>query len=73
MNLLSNKRGLHEREAADYCGLSAPLLRLGRLGKTKTSTPPFLRIGRRVIYLQDDLDQWLEQQRDLTMKQEVAP
>jgi predicted DNA-binding transcriptional regulator AlpA len=71
MDTLRNKRGLRENEAANYCGLSAPLLRLGRRGKTKTSTPPFVKIGRRVIYLQDDLDVWLEQQRDLTMDLEV--
>ena len=58
------KRGLSEKETAEYTGLSRSTLRQGRMtGKRdgRCETPPFIRAGRRVLYLRDQLDQWLEQ------------
>jgi hypothetical protein len=30
---------------------------------SRMPTPPYVRLGRKVIYLRDDLDRWLEAQR----------
>jgi hypothetical protein len=53
-------RALNEYEAANYVDLSVQTLRLGRMGIAKCGTPPFCRNGRRIIYLRDDVDRWLE-------------
>ncbi len=60
------RRGLSEAEAANYIGMSRSFLRQARMdGKrlNRTSGPPFTRIGRKVLYLKDDLDTWLEKHR----------
>jgi hypothetical protein len=59
-------RGLSTAEAAKYIGMSPEFLRQGRLYGTRnnrTPAPPHLKIARRVIYLRDDLDRWLEAHR----------
>lgn len=60
------KRGYTEIETAQYLGVSRATLRTGRMegkrGKRMT-TPPFVKVGRKVIYLRDDLDRWLEENR----------
>ena len=53
-----------EREAASYIGMSRSFLAQSRMdGKreNRTSAPPFIKIGRSVRYLVEDLDQWLSQ------------
>ncbi len=60
------KRGLSEAEAANYIGMSQSFLRQARMdGKrlNRTPGPPFTKIGRKVLYLKDDLDGWLEAHR----------
>jgi len=60
------RRGLSEAEAADYIGMSRSFLRQARMhGKrvNRTPGPPFTKIGRKVLYLKDDLDAWLEAHR----------
>ncbi len=60
------RRGLSEAEAANYIGMSRSFLRQARMdGRrlNRTPGPPFTKIGRKVLYLQDDLDAWLEAHR----------
>lgn len=60
------RRGLSEAEAAEYIGMSRSFLRQARMdGKRKNRTPgpPYTKIGRKILYLKDDLDTWLEQHR----------
>lgn len=60
------KRGLSEKAAAQYIGMSRSFLRQARMdGKRRNRTPgpPFSKVGRRVLYLLDDLDAWLEEHR----------
>ena len=63
MDLNLKKRCLTEKEAALYIGMSVAFLRKdraeGKIGK-RTPGPRFLKIGKSVRYLKDDLDQWLE-------------
>lgn len=60
------KRGLTEAEAAHYIGMSTHFLRIsrqqGRMGN-RTPAPPYIKIGRAVRYLLDDLDHWLTEHR----------
>ncbi len=59
-------QALSETEAARYVGMSRSFLRKARMEGTRdhhTPAPPFLRIGRKILYLRDDLDQWLRQHR----------
>lgn len=63
-------RSLTETEAAAYLGLSRSTLRQGRMrGRRRTGvpTPPYVRLGRTVRYLKDDLDAWLERHRVPTL------
>lgn len=50
-------------EAADYLGLS-----VGNLNKMRMTIggPLFIKLGRRVVYHQDDLDAWIESNRRLS-------
>ena len=59
-------RLLTESQAAPYIGMSRSFLRQSRMnGKRpkRTAGPPFLKIGRKVLYLADDLDDWLLEHR----------
>ena len=56
-------RGVCEFDAATYLGISPSTLRKSRMnGRREGHMPavPFVRAGRRVIYLISDLDHWLE-------------
>lgn len=58
------KRGYDEKEAAIYLAVSRSFLRQGRMNglrKNRTPTPVFVRKGRRIKYLKEDLDEWLEE------------
>ncbi len=60
------RRGLSEAEAANYIGMSRSFLRQARMdGKrlNRTPGPPFTNVGRKILYLKDDLDGWLEAHR----------
>ncbi|MFB9137733.1 helix-turn-helix transcriptional regulator [Vibrio olivae] len=57
------KRAFTEQETAAYIGMSRSFLRQSRMEgqrKNRTMAPPFIKIGRAVRYLKEDLDQWLE-------------
>lgn len=60
------KRGLSEKEAAIYLGVSRSTLRHGRSEgerENRMSPPPFVRLGKKIVYLKDDLDAWLAKNR----------
>ncbi len=52
-------RGLSTHAAARYTGLSASFLEKARINQTKTAGPRFRKIGKRVVYLRDELDLFL--------------
>lgn len=57
------RRSLSEKHAANYLGISRSLLSHGRacgVLPSGISTPPFRRIGRRILYDIKDLDAWLD-------------
>lgn len=57
------KRGYTEEEASEYCGMSRSYFRQSRMEgnrRNRTDAPPFVRLGRAIRYLKEDLDQWLE-------------
>ena len=60
------KKVFREIEAANYICMSRSFLAqdraYGTLGN-RTPGPKFIKIGRSIRYLKDDLDVWLEQQR----------
>ena len=58
-------RALTEREAASYIGMSRSYLAQARMEgprETRTPAPLFIKIGRSVRYLREDLDAWLDGQ-----------
>lgn len=57
---------LTEADAARYIAMSRSFLRQSRMDGVRdrrTPGPNFLKIGRSVRYLREDLDRWLEQFR----------
>ena len=57
---------LTEKQAAPYIGMSRSFLRQSRMNgrrENRTPGPPFLKIGRKVLYLAEDLDTWLLEHR----------
>lgn len=62
----TRKNALTETEAARYIGMSIGYLRQDRLNgprRSRTPGPPFVRVGRAIRYLLDDLDTWLQENR----------
>lgn len=60
------KISLSETEAAEYIGMSRSFLRQDRMNGfrvTRTPGPQYLKIGRAIRYLKNDLDSWLFQHR----------
>lgn len=56
------KKVLSEIETAEYIGMSRSFLRQSRMEgnrANRTPAPPFVKIGRSVRYIKDDLDNWL--------------
>ena len=63
MNNQTQSRALTEKEASQYICMSRSFLRQARMDgnrENRTSAPPFIKIGRAVRYLREDLDAWLE-------------
>ncbi|MGQ3892172.1 helix-turn-helix transcriptional regulator [Legionella sp. CNM-4043-24] len=61
-----DKKVFKEHEAASYICMSRSFLAQDRSYGTlanRTPEPKYIKIGRSVRYLKDDLDLWLEQQR----------
>jgi len=66
MSTPTNVNAVSEKDAAIYICMSRSFLRQGRMNgdrENRTPTPPYLKIGRSVRYLKQDLDTWLEQFR----------
>lgn len=57
-------RAFSTSEAAKYTSFSESWLRKARIGLTDTPGPRFRKIGKRVLYLREDLDAFLEQPSD---------
>ena len=63
-----NKRALSDKEAAIYIGMGTSWLRHGRVEGSRQNRihhPPFIKIGRNIRYLIEDLDKWLDSFRKL--------
>ena len=62
----TTRRGLAPKQAAVYLGVSEQTLRKQRsTGPRPRGMPvvPFVRVGRRILYIIEDLDRWLESHR----------
>lgn len=62
----NRSRLLTEKQAAPYIGMSRSFLRQSRMNgqrQNRTPGPPYLKIGRKVLYLAEDLDTWLLEHR----------
>jgi len=63
------RKTLNTRDASAYLGISESSLRHARMRKPQAkriSPPPHVRLGRRIFYLKDDLDRWIEANRVVT-------
>ena len=61
-----SKNTLKEKEASEYIGMSRSFLRQDRMNgfrDSRTPGPRFLKIGRSIRYLKEDLDTWLNEHR----------
>lgn len=61
-----SKRSLTEHEAAEYICMSRSFLRQDRMNGLRhhrTPGPSYVKIGRAIRYLKEDLDAWLEAYR----------
>lgn len=59
----NSKRALTELETSAYIGMSRSFLRQSRMDgyrDNRTPAPPFIKIGRSVRYLLEDLNGWLD-------------
>lgn len=57
---------LTEKEAAEYISMSRSFLRQDRMNGfriSRTPGPKFLKLGRSIRYLKEDLDSWLLEHR----------
>lgn len=54
-------RALSTADAAHYICFSESFLRKARIGLTNTPGPKFKKIGKKVVYLRENLDSWLDQ------------
>mgnify|MGYP003860272805 CR=1 FL=1 len=62
--LFIRPRAISEIEAAQYIGMSRSFLAQSRMEGNRlnrTPAPPFIKIGKSVRYLKEDLDTWLDQ------------
>jgi|GEM_PF-1407273 hypothetical protein len=56
-------RALNERQTAEYIGMSVSFLQKDRMNGLlpgRTAGPRWGKVGKRVFYLKDELDCWLE-------------
>ncbi len=59
-----SKRSLRDKEASEYIGMSESWLRHNRISGQRfgrVAGPRFIKVGRSVRYLKEDLDAWLGQ------------
>lgn len=70
-----DKRALSEIETSEYIGMSRSFLRQSRMDgnrENRTPAPPFIKVGRSVRYLKEDLDNWLNSFAKQTHSLEVC-
>lgn len=63
---MNERATLTEIETAKYLGVSCSTLRQGRMNgnrENRIPSPPFIKLGRSIRYLKEDLDQWLRRYR----------
>lgn len=66
---MENKNWLSTKEAAKYLNLSESTLRQSRMSgigdwnKNRIKGPSYFKLGRRVLYLLEDLDKWIKECR----------
>ncbi|MEO8401037.1 MAG: DNA-binding protein [Gammaproteobacteria bacterium] len=61
-----HKITLTEKEASEYINMSRSFLRQDRMNgirENRTQGPKFLKLGRSIRYLREDLDSWLLEHR----------
>ena len=61
---ISDKQSYTETEAADYINMSRSFLRHARIDgnrENRTPAPKFIKIGRSIRYMRQDLDDYLDQ------------
>lgn len=64
--MLQARAVFDEPETALYTGISVSSLRKGRMNGRRDKyiePPPYLKLGRRIVYLKTDLDAWLMSHR----------
>ena len=57
-----HKYALTTKDAARYLGISESVLRQSRMNGPRSGhipTPPYVRVGTKILYLPEDLKQWL--------------
>lgn len=62
-NNQNQSRAFNEKAAASYIGMSVSFLQKDRMnGKinNRTPGPRYAKLGKRVVYLREDLDTWLQ-------------
>jgi len=65
-HIQQTSRAMSEEQAAAYIEMSRSFLRQDRMNgirNNRTAGPRFIRIGRAIRYLKDDLDTWLDSHR----------
>ena len=63
VNYEIESRAFNEMQAAKYIGMSVSFLRKDRMNgilEGRTPGPRWGKVGKRVVYLKDDLDAWLQ-------------
>ncbi|MFO3284893.1 DNA-binding protein [Legionella pneumophila serogroup 1] len=63
---MMDKRVFKEVDAANYICMSRSFLSQDRVNgtlKNRTPGPKFIKIGRSIRYLKEDLDTWLDQRK----------
>ncbi|GAA6153334.1 helix-turn-helix domain-containing protein [Pseudoteredinibacter isoporae] len=62
--LYNSPRVFTEQETSRYIGMSRSYLRQARMEgnrENRTPAPPFIKIGRSIRYLREDLDRWIDE------------
>jgi hypothetical protein len=68
-DITNHKKGLSEKEAAVRWPYSVAWFRRKRI---EGGGPPYMKVGGRVIYLIDNLDEWFEAHSIITSTSEVS-
>lgn len=63
MNNENQSRAFNEKAAAQYIGMSVSFLQKDRMNgalEGRTPGPRYAKLGKRVVYLREELDAWLQ-------------